>query len=172
VGIHWQGVNYVDTAVPFRWRHGSAACQRITDAIRHILKKYSVIVVNYIDDLIGTAPVDDADHSFSLTLHVLCEIGLVIANDKTVPLCVECTCLGIIINTNKNNLCIPPDKLQAVISMCNKYLNYKKISKVQNTRKSYIHTQGSEPRTIICQPHYHAFKSSTGVGLRAGWGGL
>jgi hypothetical protein len=36
-GIHWQGIHYVDTTVPFGWRHGSAACQRITDAIRHIL---------------------------------------------------------------------------------------------------------------------------------------
>jgi hypothetical protein len=127
VGIHWQGVNNVDTAVPFRWRHGSAACQRITDPIRHIFK-YGVIVVNYIDDLIGIAPVDDADHAFKLTLHVLCEIGLVIASDKTVPPCVECTCLGIIINTDKKNLCIPHEKLRAVIGLCYKYLDYKKIS--------------------------------------------
>jgi hypothetical protein len=90
-----------------------------------------MIVVNYIDDLIGIAPVHDADRAFNLTLHVLREIGLVIANDKMVAPCIECTCLGIIINTEKQNLCIPTDKLQAVINMCHKYTNCKKISKVQ-----------------------------------------
>jgi hypothetical protein len=153
VGIHWQGMNYVDTAVLFGWRHGSDACQRITDAIRHILKKYGVIVVNYIDDLISIAPVDVADRAFRLTLHVLCEIGLVIANDKMVPPCVECTCLGIIINTSKQNLCIPPDKLRAVIGMCNKYLNYKKISKVQIQsllgNLIYIHKAVSPARLFV-----------------------
>jgi hypothetical protein len=38
LGIRWQGTTYFDTTVPFGWRHGSAACQRITDAICFILK--------------------------------------------------------------------------------------------------------------------------------------
>jgi hypothetical protein len=153
VGIHWQGVDYIDTAVPFGWRHGSAACQRITDAIRYILKKYGVTIVNYIDNLIGISPVHDADRAFKLTLNMLQEIGLVIAIDKTVPPSVECMCLGIIINTQNFNLCIPAEKLRAVVSTCNKFMKYTKISKVQIQsllgNLIYIHKAVNKARLFV-----------------------
>jgi hypothetical protein len=94
-------------------------------------QKYGVTIVNYIDDLIGISPVHDANRAFKLTLHVLQEIRLVKAADKAVPSSVECVCLGIIINTQNFNLCIPAEKLKAVISICYKFMKYTKISKLQ-----------------------------------------
>jgi hypothetical protein len=77
LGIHWQGIMYFNTAVPFGWRHGSAACQRITDAIRFILKKYGIITVNYIDDFMCIVPAHDALRAFQLVSFVITEVGLV-----------------------------------------------------------------------------------------------
>jgi hypothetical protein len=39
LGINWGGNQYCDTALPFGFRHGSAICQHVTDAIRYILTK-------------------------------------------------------------------------------------------------------------------------------------
>jgi hypothetical protein len=33
LGLYWHGSYYVDTAVPFGYRHGTQACVRVTDAI-------------------------------------------------------------------------------------------------------------------------------------------
>jgi hypothetical protein len=84
LGIYWAGNTYVDSALPFGWRHGSAACQRITNAIRFILHRYGIITVNYIDDFIGIVPIDDAQRAFKLTAHILNEIGLVTSDDETI----------------------------------------------------------------------------------------
>jgi hypothetical protein len=105
LGISWGGKTYLDNVLPFGWRHGSAASQRVTDAVRYILKKHDITVVNYIDDFIGVAPVHDAHRAFYMTKKILADIGLVISEDKTVPPVSECVCLGIVINTN--NLAFP-----------------------------------------------------------------
>jgi hypothetical protein len=52
LGINWGGNDYIDTALEFGFRHGSAICQRITDAVRFILGKHGIKVINYIDDLL------------------------------------------------------------------------------------------------------------------------
>ena len=36
-GLAWNGKFYIDTSIPFGYRHGSLACQRVTDAIRYIV---------------------------------------------------------------------------------------------------------------------------------------
>jgi hypothetical protein len=131
LGICWAGKTYFDTAVPFGWRHGSAACQRITDAIRHILYKYGVITVNYIDNFMGIVPIHDADRAFQLTAFILREVGLVTSIEKTVYPTHRTTCLGIVVDTQLFTLSIPLDKLKNIIVMCRRYINSNKISKNQ-----------------------------------------
>jgi hypothetical protein len=131
LGIHWQGITYFDTAVPFGWRHGSAACQRITDAIRFILNKYGIITVNYIDDFMCIVPAHDALRAFQLVNFIITEVGLVTSHEKTVYPSHITTCLGIIINTKNFTLSIPKDKLKAIVQMCKRYISYNKINKHQ-----------------------------------------
>jgi hypothetical protein len=131
LGIHWQGSTYFDTAVPFGWRHGSAACQRITDAIRFILQKYGIITVNYIDDFMCIVPVHDALRAFQLVSFITTEVGLVTSHEKTVYPSHITTCLGIIIDTKSFTLSIPKEKLKAIVQMCKRYISYKKINKHQ-----------------------------------------
>jgi hypothetical protein len=85
LGVAWGGQTYIDNALPFCRRHGSAACQRVTDAVRYILKKHDIIVVNYIDDFIGIALVSDAQRAFSITKQILHDIGLVIKKKQYLP---------------------------------------------------------------------------------------
>ena len=52
-GLQFVGEYYVDTAVPFGYRHGSVFMQRVTDSLSCIMHKNSYFISNYIDDLIG-----------------------------------------------------------------------------------------------------------------------
>jgi hypothetical protein len=153
LGIHWAGKDYIDCFLPFGWRHGSAACQRITDIVRFILKKQNVTVVNYIDDLIGIAPVNDAYRAFELTKETLSQIGLKISEEKTVPPSEECICLGITINTVTHTLSIPPTKLKAIINMCTQYQKQEKLTKkkIQSILGSliYVHKAVAPARLFV-----------------------
>jgi hypothetical protein len=131
LGIEWQNNKFVDTALPFGYRHGSALCQRITDAVRYILNKLGVQVINYIDDFIGVVPTRDATRLFNITHEVLLKIGLVISESKTVVPAKQCTCLGININTEQFTLSIPKNKLAAIINICTQFLKFNKLLKKQ-----------------------------------------
>jgi hypothetical protein len=89
------GAYYVDTSVPFGYRHGTLACVRVTNLIRYILSSMGILVLNYIDDIIGIAPDDLADLHFSKTLQVLHSLGFILNNSKTVPPTSVAVCLGI-----------------------------------------------------------------------------
>jgi hypothetical protein len=131
LGISLGGKTYLGNALPFGWRHGSGACQQVTDAVRYIYKKHDITVVNYIDDFIGVAPIHDAHRAFYMTKKILADIGLPISEDKTVPPVSECVCLGIVINTNNLTLSIPKEKLNNIINICRAFSKFKKITKQQ-----------------------------------------
>ena len=52
LGLHWRHA-YVDTCVPFGTRHGSQIFQRLSDAVRHIMRQKGFRVIDYIDDYVG-----------------------------------------------------------------------------------------------------------------------
>jgi hypothetical protein len=67
---------------------------------------------NYIDDIIGVAPSDEADNHFKITLNLLNNLGFLISSSKTVPRTSVSTCLGIVFNIRLGVLQIPNQKLQ------------------------------------------------------------
>jgi hypothetical protein len=104
--------------------------QRVTDLIRHILfKHHGVLVLNYIDDIIGIAPDSVADVHFKITLNLLNSLGFILSNSKTISPSKIPTCLGINFNISLGTMHIPLAKLQDVITLCQKYLNLKFITK-------------------------------------------
>jgi hypothetical protein len=76
LGLRWGGSYYVDTSVPFGYRHGTQACVCVTDIIRYILSRMGIFVLNYIDDIIGIAPNHIADTHFQLTLGTILHLCL------------------------------------------------------------------------------------------------
>jgi hypothetical protein len=57
-----------------------------------------ILVLNYINNIIGIAPNDLADLHFSKTLHVLHSLGFILNNSITVPPTSVAVCLGITFN--------------------------------------------------------------------------
>jgi hypothetical protein len=122
LGLYWRGAYYVDTAVPFGYRHGTQACVRVTDAIRYILSRMGVFVLNYIDDIIGIAPDNVADVHFKNTLNLFNKLDFLISSSKTIPPTSVATCLGIVFNIQIGVLQIPSIKLQEIVSLCKHFL--------------------------------------------------
>ena len=65
-GLQFLGEYYIDTAVPFRYRHCSVFMQRVTDSLRCIMHKNGhFILTNYIDNLIGCDKPEVAVEAFA-----------------------------------------------------------------------------------------------------------
>jgi hypothetical protein len=80
------------------------------DLIRYILSCMGILVLNYIDNIIGIAPNDLADNQFQLTLSTLCNLGFQLNNYKTIPPTSVAICLGISFNIQIGTLQIPHTK--------------------------------------------------------------
>jgi hypothetical protein len=131
LGIRVGNDIYLDSAVPFGWRTGTGACQRVTDCIRYLLNRQGIQIINYIDDFIGVSPVSDAINHFNITKNLLADLNFQISEEKTVAPSAKVTCLGIDIDCDKGILQIPEGKLNDIIDICRSYSVKKRISKVQ-----------------------------------------
>ena len=74
LGLYRNGF-FIDTCLPFGYRHGSAHFQRLSDAIRYVMQKAGY-VTNYIDDILGHTLSSQANQSFQYLLTLLQELGL------------------------------------------------------------------------------------------------
>ena len=57
-------------------------CQRLTDAIRYILKKKGFTLFNYIDDCIGCDEPEIAARGFEELVNLMHELGLPLSVEK------------------------------------------------------------------------------------------
>ena len=110
---------YLDTCLPFGYRNGSGIFQRLSDAIRFIMKSQGYDVINYIDDVIGFGTVTTAKPSFGTLTTLLQTLGLDISLKKLVQPATKVTCLGVEVDTEKFTVAIPDQKVAEIyISKC------------------------------------------------------
>ena len=76
---------FLDTCLPFGFRHGSAIFQCLSDAVHHFMSQKGHQVTNYIDDVIGHATVSQAGPSFQILKDLLLELGFGLSDKKMVP---------------------------------------------------------------------------------------
>ena len=131
-GLQWKGKYYVDTSVPFGYRHGSVCCQRVTDAVRYIMHTKGIDhLFNYIDDFIGVDKPAVVHSHFQTLLSIMAELGIPISEEKLFPPSEEVPCLGILINIATGTLSIPDDKLQQINQKCLNWGSKSKATKKQ-----------------------------------------
>ena len=118
LGISWGNDVYIDAAVAFGWVHGSAAFQRVSDAVTFIMANVGVKMFAYIDDYIIVSSKASGDAHFRRLASLLTELGLPSNLDKQTPPCRKLTCLGIQIDLDKNELSIHPEKLESIYTEC------------------------------------------------------
>ena len=128
LGLDWHG-RYVDTCVPFGTRHGSQIFQRLSDGVRYVMRQKGYDIIDYIDDYVGVGVPSVASASFSALIDLMGDLGLTISQKKLVPPSTQVTCLGVLIDTVKGTISIPPDKLHDVTSTVRQWLSRDVASK-------------------------------------------
>ena len=81
------------------------------------MRRASYDVINYIDDFvgIGTSRVAcDANHHL---LILLSQLGLDVSTNKLAQPATKVTCLGVVIDSIKCTIEVPPDKLECIMNM-------------------------------------------------------
>ena len=117
LGYKWRGDLFFDVMLPMGLRSAALCCQRTTNLITHIARKWGLTVENYLDDFMGAETWDQAASSFQILGDVLVEAGLVEASDKACPSACVVVCLGIVFNTRELSLTITPDRLSEVLGI-------------------------------------------------------
>ena len=71
LGLEWNGM-----CLPFRTWHRSQIFQRISDAVRFLMRQAGFYIINYIDDYIEVGVTSIAQHSFDHLLALMKRLGL------------------------------------------------------------------------------------------------
>ena len=110
------GKVYTDISAPFGARWSCLHCQRITDAVRFILRKRNVTVLNYLDDFCGIAPnMEEAQQGYEMLISTLAELGLPEATHKRSPPSRQAQWLGFKLDMDTGLITIPTDKIERTI---------------------------------------------------------
>ena len=120
---------YLDTYLPFGFRHGSSIFQRLSDAIRFIMTSKGHRITNYIDNLIGHCVPSQAHESFNTLVSLLAELGFQISDKKLITPTTHATCLGIEVDTVHFTLAVPQDKLAEIRRTCDLWVSKNTCSK-------------------------------------------
>ena len=115
--VNW----YVDTCLPFGYRHGSALFQHLSDALHHIMHKKGYDVMNYIDDILGIDIPSKIDASFDTLQSLFRDLGFEISVKKLIAPTTSMNCLGIMVDTTNFTLAIPQAKMQEILQTCDQW---------------------------------------------------
>ena len=131
LGLYWNDRSYIDLSLPFGLRHGAQIFQRISDAIRYVMRQNGFQVINYVDDFIGVATPTVASRSYASLLELLEALGLDVSAKKLVAPATNVTCLGVNIDTERRTISIPDEKLQGICGMVKAWVTKCHCSKKQ-----------------------------------------
>ena len=130
LGLYWEG-HYVDSCIPFGTRHGSQIFQRLSDAVRFIMHQKGFTMLDYIDDYVGVGVPSVAHASYVALLELMSQLGLTVSQKKLVAPATQVTCLGVLIDTVKGTVSIPPEKLDQINATVRQWLSKSVVSKRQ-----------------------------------------
>ena len=123
--ITWKLFYFVDKCLPFGAAISCAIFQAVSDAISWIVSKRSGRQnVNYLDDYLFAAAMRMAcNKQLQIFLNVCKEINFPVAMEKTYWATTVITFLGILLDTEKQLMCIPMEKLLKAINWIEYFLN-------------------------------------------------
>ena len=126
LGMQWNGQVYIDGMLPFGLRSAPKLFNAVADALEWCIAQKGVQhIVHYLDDFLVMGPPNSPDCQESLhILEALCsKLGVPLAPEKRDGPASILTFLGIIIDTTKGELRLPPDKLQRLLDAVTTWIN-------------------------------------------------
>ena len=124
---------FVDKCLPFGSSISCAIFQAISDAIVHIVRfRVKKPNVNYLDDYLFAAALRAAcNKQVQIFLDVCKEINFPVALEKTFWGTTVLVFLGLLLDTERQLVCIPVDKISKALELVNMFLSKKKATVLQ-----------------------------------------
>ena len=128
-GLFWDGNIYIDTRLAMGLRSAAYCCQSVTELVAKIAGKRAHVLV-YLDDFGGAEKADKAVAAFDHLGWVIEYCGLVEAPEKAVPPSTRMDWLGISFDTVEWTMALKPGKLEELLVLLPKLLEYRRVNKV------------------------------------------
>ena len=99
--------------------------------MRYIVHQRGFHIIDYIDDYIGFGVPSVMRVSFASLFDLMKDLGLMSSDKKLIPQSTQVVCLGVLIDTEKGTVFIPPEKLHQISDMVKEWLTKKACTKRQ-----------------------------------------
>ncbi len=132
LGIKWRKATYLDQALPFGLRSAPKLFTAVADGLAWAMVSEGVVdVIHYLDDFFFCGPAGSLTCGAALdTALPLCErLGFPVAPDKVVGPTAVLTFLGIEIDSLKQELRLPADKLSRLKALINNWAQKRNATK-------------------------------------------
>ena len=132
LGMRWNGAVYVDGMLPFGLRSAPKIFNALADALEWCVSQEGVSpIYHYLDDFAVIGPPDstrclDALHTLS---RVCSELGVPLAQEKQDGPTTKIVFLGILIDTVRQELRLPEDKLKRILETVTHWIGKKACTK-------------------------------------------
>ena len=124
---------FVDKCMPFGSSISCAIFQAISDAIAYLVKtRTKKVNVNYLDDYLFAAAMKAlCDNQIQVFLDICKDINFPVALEKTFWGTTILVFLGLLLDTERQLVCIPDDKMKKALEMINWFLQRRKATVLQ-----------------------------------------
>lgn len=121
---------FIDRCPPFGCRSSASICQRMANGIVFIMAKEQHNITAYLDDFGGCHPSYHlASKAYKRFLQLAGELGLELSPHKCSPPSTTVEWLGYHVDSTSLSITIPMEKLQEILSECERWLSRDKASK-------------------------------------------
>ncbi len=129
LGYRWKGRLYFDRVLAMGLRTACYCCQRVTNAVTHIMRRKGHCVLGYIDDYFGVARNQSAYDGFDQLGALLERLGLEESCSKACAPDTEMVCLGVMFNTVTMTMEVTPERVEDTLDEVNKWLGKSQAKK-------------------------------------------
>ena len=119
LGVNWNGVTFVDRALPFGLRSAPKLFSALSDGFMWALhQKGMQHALHYLDDflILGQANTQTCQESLAIALSLCDQVGLPVAPEKTEGPTTKLIFLGIELDTQSMQLHLPPEKRMRLLA--------------------------------------------------------
>ena len=130
--MHWKQGLYIDTCLPFGPRSALKLFNVLADLLSWIiLKQGATFLLHYLDDFltIGPPTSDICKTNLNIIMRTCKELGVPLAIEKIEGPATSLPFLGIILDSNKMEAHLPPDKLIRLQEELTNWQGKKKVTK-------------------------------------------
>ena len=112
--MEWKGSLFVDICLPFGLRSALRLFNILADLAAWVMRQQGVLcLMHYLDDLLMMGPpgLDACQHNLNIITSICATLGIPLASEKVEGISTILTFLGIILDTETIEACLPQDKL-------------------------------------------------------------